>query len=138
MNFFLCTTTDNTTQNISYKIKFSYLCTPLIRLLKKIFTRLNFLSCVPPLTYFNFFASASLLFWEIQFRRCVRGFWRQILVYTLLFFFNNKNEGFFDQNLGFFVIGLFFLQNYPLSSGNWNNLFFCHFFWKLTKKFRFS
>ena len=27
--FFLCTTTDDTTQNIFYKNKFSYLCTPI-------------------------------------------------------------------------------------------------------------
>ena len=30
-----------------YKIKFSFLCTPLIRLLKKFFTKLNFHTCVP-------------------------------------------------------------------------------------------
>ena len=32
-----------------YKITFSYQCTPLIRLLKKFFTKLNFHSCVHPL-----------------------------------------------------------------------------------------
>ena len=32
----------------------------------------------------RFYFSEKSLFWDDQYGRCVRGFWRQILVYTLL------------------------------------------------------
>ena len=67
--FFLCTTTDNIMQCMFLKIKFSYLCT---------WCSLFFCVCV-----FFYFSEKSLS-WEIQYGRCVRGFWRQILVYILL------------------------------------------------------
>ena len=54
-----CPTIDNTNQNIFYKIKFSFLCTPLIHKWKNIFIKLKFLTCVPPLAWFIFFVSAS-------------------------------------------------------------------------------
>ena len=68
--FFLWTPIDKTIQKILYKIKFSFLCTP-IDIVQFLGLRL------------------FLLLWEITFLwnsigRCVRGFWRHILFCTLL------------------------------------------------------
>ena len=62
---------------------------PLIIPCKIFFTKLNFHSCVPDVVYFFcvcvfFYFSKKSLSWELQYGRCVRGFWRRILFYTLL------------------------------------------------------
>ena len=49
MNFFLCTNTDNTTQNIFTKLNFHTCVSPLIRKWKNIFIKLIFHTCVPPI-----------------------------------------------------------------------------------------
>ena len=59
-------------------LKFLSCVHPLIRLFKKLFTKLNFHTCVPH-WYSLIFHDFLLDF------RCVRVFWRQMPVYTLLF-----------------------------------------------------
>ena len=75
------------------KLNFHTCVPPLIRLLKKIFTKLNFLSRDSGMNFLIFFAlrsgplvSFGVIFLFFRCGRCVRGFWRQMPVYTLLLF----------------------------------------------------
>ena len=73
---YLCTPIDKTTQKNFYKINFSYLCTPIDKTTEKNFYKIKF-SFLCRDSGMNF-----LIF--CFFGRCIRGFWRQILVYTLI------------------------------------------------------
>ena len=80
----LMSTTDNTMQKFFYKIKIAFLFTPHLKCMwmKNLITTCFF--HVDEFLCLRFYFSEKSLFWDDQYGRCVRGFWRHILVFTLL------------------------------------------------------